>query len=315
MSPSRLELATRQPGIPRCLVVAEAEHDQNGVALAVLLHDPTGVSPHWALAAATCQELKRGDARSRARELDQRLPELALDPDLVFAVLTIEGTTLSAWALPAASLLVFQGGSTGELELQGFSAVPAAESIRRGLERPGWRSGSIAVAPGMSFCLMPRAALARAGYRAFTTALAATPSSAVLAAVELAGAATPVIAGRLGAVAAGGRPAGHEIGIPRDMGNRARPGCGRLRAHRRPRAPRDPAQRGSRSGRVALGSRRGRRGPRPSSGRGRRSRKRTCVDAATAAGPGSSRAGSPNGPPGPRSGRRRSRPGARGASG
>src|SRR5687768_905662 len=135
MSPSRLELATRQPGVPRCLVVAEAEHDQEGVAVAVLLDDPAGVSPHGSLAAATCQQLKRAtDFRSRVRELDPRLPELALDPDLVFAILTLEGTTLSAWALPAAALLVFQGGSTGELEHQGFSAVPSAESIRRGLE-------------------------------------------------------------------------------------------------------------------------------------------------------------------------------------
>ena len=218
MSPSRLELATRQPGIPRCLVVAETEHDQEGIALAVLLHDPTGVSPHWTLAAATCQELRRAsDWRSRARALDQRLPELALDPDLVFAVVTLEGTTLTAWSLPAAALLVFQGGSMGELEGQGFAAVPAAESIRRGLERSGWRSGSIAVAPGMSFCLMPRAALARAGYRAFTTALAATPSSAVLAAVELAGSATPVIAGRLGALTAASR-AIHDLGSARESG-------------------------------------------------------------------------------------------------
>ena len=193
MSPNRLELATLKPGLPRALVLAEPERPGEGVAVAMLLHDPTGVSPHWTLAEAAGRELP--ERRLRARDFGARLPELGMDPELVLAVVAIEGNVLTAWALPGAAVLVHQGGTMGELLLRGFAAVPSSPALGHAFEQPGWRSGSMDVAPGMSFCLVPRAVIDRAGYRAFSAALAASPSAALAGTIQLA--AGPVVCGRL----------------------------------------------------------------------------------------------------------------------
>jgi len=218
MSPNRLELATLKPGLPRTLVVAEPERPGEGVAVAILLHDPTGVSPHWTLADAAGRELP--ERRLRVRDFGTRLPELGMDPELVLAVVAIEGNVLTAWALPGAAILVHQGGTMGELLLRGFAAVPASSSLGHAFEQSGWRSGTMDVAPGMSFCLVPRSVLDRAGYRAFSAALTAAPSSVLAGIMQLA--AGPVVAGRLaGDPATGiraqaqGMTAGSERLIPR----------------------------------------------------------------------------------------------------
>ncbi|HWN82557.1 MAG TPA: PQQ-binding-like beta-propeller repeat protein [Candidatus Udaeobacter sp.] len=202
MSPNRLELATLKPGLPRSLVVAEPERPGEGVAVAMLLHDPSGVSPHWTLAEAAGRELP--ERRLRARDFGARLPELGMDPELVLAVVAIEGNVLTAWALPGAAVLVHQSGTMGELLLRGFAAVPSSPALGLSFDQPGWRSGSMDVAPGMSFCLVPRATLDRAGYRAFSSQLAAPPSAALAGTMQLA-AGSPIVAGRwIGEPAAAG---------------------------------------------------------------------------------------------------------------
>jgi outer membrane protein assembly factor BamB len=208
MSPTRLELATLKPGLPRSLVDArEPEREGVGMAVAILLLDPTGASPHWTLAEAAGRELV--ERRVRARDFGARLPELGLDPDLVLAVVALEGSVLTAWALPGAAVLVHQGGTLGELLPRGFAAVPVSDALGHGFDQPGWRSGSIEVAPGMSFCLVARSALDRAGYRAFAAALSAQPSAVLASALQLA--AGPVVAGRLSGEAA---PAGIRVPVP-----------------------------------------------------------------------------------------------------
>jgi outer membrane protein assembly factor BamB len=206
MTTPLLDLATRPPSGPRCLVHAESDRARSGTSVAVLLADPGGTSPHWPLALAAYRQIwSRYKAHTPVVGATELLAEVAADlaakrdlvisPDLVIALVTVDGAAMAAWALPTALVLVRQGDEPGELGPQGFHAVPAAGSLARATEGSGIWHGRIEVETGMGFCVVAREAAARMGLWRLREALGAPAGDAILK--EMGVGEEPVIAGHL----------------------------------------------------------------------------------------------------------------------